>query len=274
MDIFCKDLRDQAMKIINYEKRKEIILTNEEKESYENQKVCYICEKELCTDKNNDKEFKLYRKIRDHCQYTGKYRGAAHSICNLRYKIPKEIPVIFHNGSTYDYHFIIKQLAKEFKGNFECLGENTEKYITLSVPIKKEHDNGKTVIYKLKFVDSYRFMSSSLSILVDNLSEINKKPTDEFIDNFRSMLDLLLCHIGDLSEINKKIEKSENKCTDEFLDSFRSMQTSVSSLVDGLSVINNKELELENKCIDNIRSMLASLSCLLDDLSEINKKYR
>ena len=59
----------------------------------------------------------------------GKYRGAAHNICNLRYKIPKEIPVVFHNGSTYDYHFIIKELVKEFNGNFECLGENTEKYI-------------------------------------------------------------------------------------------------------------------------------------------------
>ena len=65
-------------------------------------------------------------------------------------KIPREIPVVFHNGSTYDYHFIIKQLAKEFKGNLDCLGENTEKYITFSVPIRKEHDNDKTVIYKLK----------------------------------------------------------------------------------------------------------------------------
>ena len=59
MEILWKDLRDQAMKIINYEKKKEIILTNEEKESYENQKVCYICEKEFCTDKNKEKDFKL-----------------------------------------------------------------------------------------------------------------------------------------------------------------------------------------------------------------------
>ena len=182
MKIFCNDLRDQILKIINYEKKKEIILTNEEKESYENQKICYICEKEFCTDKNN-------KKVRDHCHYTGKYRGAAHSICNLRYKIPREIPVVFHNGSTYDYHFIVKQLAKEFKGSFDCLGENIEKYIIFSVPIKKEHDNGKTVIYKLKFVDSYRFMPSSLSSLVNNLSEINnEKPTDEFIDNIRSLV--------------------------------------------------------------------------------------
>ena len=168
MEKFCEDVKDRTMKIINYEKKKEIILTNEEKESYENQKVCYICKKDFCTDKND--------KVRDHCHYTGKFRGAAHNICRLKCKIPKEIPVIFHNGSTYDYHFIIRQLAKEFEGKFGCLGENTEKYITFSVPIKKElNNNNKAIIYKLKFIDSCRFMSTSLSSLVDNLSEINKK---------------------------------------------------------------------------------------------------
>ena len=69
-----------------------------------------------------------------------KVRGTAQNICNLRYKRPKEIPIVFHNGSTYDYHFIIKQLAKEFDGQLECLGEKTEKCITFSVPIKKELD--------------------------------------------------------------------------------------------------------------------------------------
>ena len=174
MKMFCKDLKDQAMKIINYEKKEMIPLTDKEKETHKNQKICYICEKEFCTDKNN-KEFKKMQKVRDHCHYTGKYRGAAHNNCNLNYKIPKEIPVVFHNGSTYDYHFIIKQLARKSKGNFDCLGENTEKYITFSAPIKKEHDNGKTTTYKLKFIDSYRFMQDSLSNLVDNLSEINNK---------------------------------------------------------------------------------------------------
>ena len=92
----------------------------------------------------------------------------------MRYKVPKEIPAVFHNGSTYDYDFIIKELAKEFEGNFECLGENTEKYITFSVPIKKKiDDKDLEITYKIKFVDSYRFMSSSLSKLVDNLSERN-----------------------------------------------------------------------------------------------------
>ena len=115
---------------------------------------------------------KKQQKVRDHCHYAGKYRGAAHNICNLRYKVPKEIPVVFHNGSTYDYHFIIKELVKEFEGNFECLGENTEKYITFSVPLKKKIENKNIEItYKIKFIDSYRFMSSSLSKLVDNLSD-------------------------------------------------------------------------------------------------------
>ena len=81
---------------------------------------------------------------------------------------------MFHNGSTYDYHFIIKELPKEFDRNFECLGENTEKNITFSVPIKKEIRNKEKVIeitYKIKFIDSFRCMSTSLSKLVDNLSE-------------------------------------------------------------------------------------------------------
>ena len=93
-----------------------IPLTKEEKKMHNEQKVCYICKKRFSTDDNNKK----YHKVKDHCQYTGKYKGAAHDICNFRYKIPKEIPVVFHNSSTYNYHFIIKELAEEFEGEFEC----------------------------------------------------------------------------------------------------------------------------------------------------------
>ena len=137
MKIFCEDLKDHANKIINYEKKEMIPLTNEEKESYENQEICHICEKEFFNDEDNKKEFRKIQKVRDHCHYTGKYRGAAHSICNLNYKIPKEIPVVFHNGSTYDYHFIIKQLAREFKGYFHCFGENTENILLSLYQLKK-----------------------------------------------------------------------------------------------------------------------------------------
>ena len=175
MKQFCKDLREHSTKIINYEKKKMIPLTTKEEIYHNRQKVCYICKKEFDnndTTESSSLERKKQQKVRDHCHYTGKYRGAAHNICNLRYKVPKEIPVVFHNGSTYDYHFIIKKLVKEFKGNFECLGENTEKYITFSVPIEKKIENKDLEItYKIKFIDSYRFISSSLSKLVDNLSE-------------------------------------------------------------------------------------------------------
>ena len=134
MKIFCLDLREHATKIINYEKKEMIPLTKEEEKKHNKQKVCLIHKKGFSTDDVNKK----YHKVTDHCHYTGKYRGAAHDVCNLRYKTPKEIPVVFHNGSTYDYHFIIKKLAEKFDGEFECLGENTEKYIIFSVPIKNE----------------------------------------------------------------------------------------------------------------------------------------
>ena len=85
---------------------------------------------------NNFANGSNYQKVRNHCHYTSKYKGAVHSIWNLKFNAPDEIPVVFHNGSNYDYHFIIKKLAYELAGTFECLGENTEKYKTFSVPIE------------------------------------------------------------------------------------------------------------------------------------------
>ena len=153
------------MKIINYEEKETIPATYEENKSYKEQETCHICKGKFCMDKN-DENYKNRKKVKDHCHYTGKFRGAAHSKCNLNYKVPKDIPIIIHNAS-YDTHFIINQLAEEFKGKLNCIGENMEKYITFSAPIKKKCDDGKTITYKLKFIDSFRFMSTSLSELID-----------------------------------------------------------------------------------------------------------
>ena len=209
----------------------------------------------------------------------GKYRGAAHSNCNLNYKIPKEIPVVFHNGSTYDYHFIIKQLAREFKGNFECLGENTEKYITFSVPIKKEHDNGKPSIYKLKFIDSYRFMQDSLSNLFDNLSGIdNKEQENKFVDNMGYMMTLLSQSFNKISDIDRKISKIDKKEPDnEFIDNMRSMISLLSQSTNKISEIENKISQIdkkktENKFTDDTRFMIDSLSQSIDKVSETDNK--
>ena len=112
MERFCKDLRQHAIKMIDYEKREMIPLTDKERKSYKKLKTCFICKKESSTDKNDNIAFKLYHKVRDHCHYTRKFKGTAHSICNLRCKTPKEIPVVFHNGSTYDYHFLFHTICR------------------------------------------------------------------------------------------------------------------------------------------------------------------
>ena len=115
-------------------KKEMIPLTKEEEKIHCKQKKVIYSKKDLVLIMM---KLEKYFKVKDHCHFAGKYRGASHNICNLRYKIPKEIPVVFHNGSTYNYHFTIRELAEEFKGQSECLGENTEKCITFSVPIKK-----------------------------------------------------------------------------------------------------------------------------------------
>ena len=122
---------------------------------------------------------KKYCKVRDQCHYAGKYRGAVHSICNLNYSVSKKISIVFHNGSNYDYHFIIKELAEQFKKQFTCLGENTEKYIIFTVPSEKKvtridkngEENTKNISYMLQFIDCARFMANSLLNLVNNLSD-------------------------------------------------------------------------------------------------------
>ena len=138
---------------------------------------------------------KIILKLKTVCHCTGKCKGGAHNICNLKYSIPKEVSVLFHNGWKYDYHFIIKELAKEFGGEFVCLGENTEKYKTSPVPITKEvkrigkngEETTKPISYKLQFIDSARFMASLLSNLLDNLAEgIHKTKCTPGHDNKKS----------------------------------------------------------------------------------------
>ena len=145
--------------------------TNEEEEykNHKNQKVCYICNKEF----SGYDEDENYYKVKNYCKCTGKYQGSCHKICRSKCRSLKEIPIIFHNGSTYDYHFILNEPTISFKeyGNFECLGENSEKYITFSVPFKKDPKNNKSIKYKLNFVDIFRSMAASLSNLVNNASD-------------------------------------------------------------------------------------------------------
>ena len=81
------------------------LLTKEQQESYENAKICYTWKEKFENEYLNDKR---YCEVRNHCYYAREYRGAVHSICNLRHSIPKMISIAFHNVSNYDYHFVIK----------------------------------------------------------------------------------------------------------------------------------------------------------------------
>ena len=112
-------------------------LTPDEQISFDKAETCHICKKELLTDK-----------VRDHCHFTGQYRGAAHNSCNLQCRKPMILPVIFHNLQGYDAHLFIKQLAC-LPGELNCIPSTEEKYISLSKKIKvdeyKSRRTGETV---------------------------------------------------------------------------------------------------------------------------------
>ena len=122
MKKFCESSREHAMKIIHFFKKMKL-LTKKQQELYENAKILYICKEKF---ENKYLREKKYCKVIDHYHYKGEYRGAAHSIYNLKYNVRKKIPIVFYNGSNHDYLFIIKELAEEFEKQFTCLGENTE----------------------------------------------------------------------------------------------------------------------------------------------------
>ena len=101
--------------------------------------------------------------VKDHDNLTGEFRGAAHNQCNLQYQLPKFVPVIFHNLSGYDSHLFIKQLGKSHR-IINCIPNNEEKYISFSKSLAV--DEKKFVI---RFIDSFKFMASSLDALSKNL---------------------------------------------------------------------------------------------------------
>ena len=105
MKKFVSSLREHAKNIIDFEKKKMSPLTKEKLKSHQDTKVCHIC-----GEKNLKKLSKSvnYKKFRAHCHYTGRYRVAEHSICNLKLHVPNEIPGAFHNVSNYNYHFVVK----------------------------------------------------------------------------------------------------------------------------------------------------------------------
>ena len=170
INIFIKWLEDDVKDIANI-KPKKMIFTEEDKKHFNKASDCWIYGEDLGNDR-----------VRDHCHFTGRYRGPAHNSCNLKYRKPNNISVFFHNLSGYDSHLFIKKIgSSNKKENIKCIPNNEEKYITFTKTIitgqytnKKGEDKDKT--FDIVFKDSLKFMSSSLGALVNNL------PKDAFIN--------------------------------------------------------------------------------------------
>lgn len=131
-----------------------LLLSEIDLEYQRNCPLCHICNKELGTDR-----------VADHCHYTGKYNGPAHNKCNLIYQKPKFFPILFHNFTGYDSHLLIKELAS-YNGNISCIPLNKERYISVS---KTLHTFDNRTI-ELRFLDSLRFMPSSIDSLTKDLT--------------------------------------------------------------------------------------------------------
>ena len=161
-----------------YTKPKPLKLPSQEEKDFQSARYCHICENKLF----RDKETKKILKVRDHCHFTGEYRGAAHNECNINCKKPLILPVIFHNLQDYDSHLFIKQLAK-VSGDLSAIPSTEEKYISFSKSITVDHyyskNKGKLLSkkFEIRFIDSFKFLQTSLSKLVENLVK-NKNPSD------------------------------------------------------------------------------------------------
>ena len=171
IETFCNYIKGEACRLYHMFPEKPMDpLTKKQWKKYKRSTKCHICYKPF-TQTN--------QKVRDHCHYTGLYRGLVHSLCNLRYKIPSYIPVVFHNLSGYDTHLFIRELGAH-TSDMEVIAKNKEDYISFSikVPVDSYIDkNGeeKDKLIELRFIDSFKFMSSSLDSLTKNLVSRGKK---------------------------------------------------------------------------------------------------
>ena len=152
------EMLEEDIKIIAIIPEKKMVFGKEEKERFDKQTKCWICNEEF-----NDKDVKV----------TGRYRGAAHNSSNLKYRKPSFTPVTFHNLSGYDSHLFIKNLGFS-AGNIDCIPNNEERYISFTKRIQvgsytSKIGETKPLHHQIRFIDSFKFMATSLDNLVNNL---------------------------------------------------------------------------------------------------------
>ena len=176
---FVKSLEEDIIDIYDQFKHPcKMKISEEEQRDFEEATVCHVCKGTFGEIEDNDK-------VRDHCHLTGLYRGAAHNKCNLQFKVPKFYPVIFHNLEKYDAHLFIKELAEvqdplqgaglsKTKGGIKCIARTEENYISfrkeIVVDVFFKDGKWREVKREIRFIDSLKFMNSSLEKLASNLT--------------------------------------------------------------------------------------------------------
>ena len=164
---FMNDMLDEVKyckKIAKDHFTKPIEMTDEDKESFRSAKECHICKIPYGANDN------FNNIVRDHCHVTGKYRGSAHEFCNLNFQLTDKIPVVFHNLKGYDSHFIMQEIGNIVKERAYVDAKGNKREMSINViPCNMEKYMAFMLGRYLLFIDSFQFMSSSLSNLVNNL---------------------------------------------------------------------------------------------------------
>ena len=182
---FLKSVVDLVKKIgNNYAVDEPMEMTEEQELEFENAMTCWICEKRF---DNDDVE---NNKVCDHCHYTGKYRGPAHNLCNLKLRKDKTVVVGFHNGTNYDFYLFVKDLGR-IDGQIRVIAKNSEKYISVEKSVcvgeyevldkdgnpmldKDGNPKIKKDVWNIRFGDTCGIVRDKLENLVKNL------PRDKF----------------------------------------------------------------------------------------------
>ena len=180
---FVRELISSVKKAhLSLPNKKMFPLTDGEWKTFREAAVCWLCRKEFGNGN--------LKKVRDHCHFSGKFRGAAHSLCNFKFQRPKFTPVFFHNLQNYDAHLFVRALGTlEEVLEVTCIPNNEEKYISFSLKFELKKERREVaegewkefvVKHEIRFLDSFKFTLAGLSSLVENLPQEELKETVKF----------------------------------------------------------------------------------------------
>ena len=262
VEVFCDHIENEAKRLYHMFPEKAMDpLDKEQRRNFRKAQKCHICLK----------PFEPWEtKVRDHCHYTGKYRGAAHEMCNVRFAIPKQIPVFFHNLSGYDAHLFIRELGKKFGSeSIKVIPENAEKYISfeVSVVVDEKEISGS----KEKIVEGENAISEG-NRLLEEACTIGQDKIDEGKKLIAEGNKLVKGKAQGIEQ--NKIDEGKNLVSEGKKEKASAKMRARKILNDGKKLVTegNKKLEVKRtlRFIDSFRFMPSSLDALSKNLVGTN----